>query len=265
MVVTETKGKPKSALGRDLVHGAFLQCVEAATLGMPFEVWKTRMGRHRDENTIQAFKNVYKRGGGMHAFYAGLGPKLIESASKGGILLFSKEAIARMLADAGVNKTMGGFISGAGGGVCQVIVMGPCTYLVTGAVTGDKTITTTQRFKQTLATKGIKGFYPGGGPLAWRQATNWASRQGFTEYFRSVFKNQNPPNQEHLTLPQEFMAGTLGGALSCWNHPFEVARIQMQASADQGQPKQTMTQVFEQYIQNRGWGGYLKELSPAFV
>lgn len=36
----------------DLVTGAVLQCVEAATLGMPFEVWKTRMGRHREETTL---------------------------------------------------------------------------------------------------------------------------------------------------------------------------------------------------------------------
>jgi len=40
---------------RDLANGAFLQCLEAATLGMPFEVWKTRMGRFRNENTLQAF------------------------------------------------------------------------------------------------------------------------------------------------------------------------------------------------------------------
>lgn len=36
--------------------------VEAATLGMPFEVWKTRMGRFRNESTVQAFVNIYKRG-----------------------------------------------------------------------------------------------------------------------------------------------------------------------------------------------------------
>jgi len=38
--------------------------LEAATLGMPFEVWKTRMGRFRNENTIQAFRGVYQNGGG---------------------------------------------------------------------------------------------------------------------------------------------------------------------------------------------------------
>jgi len=31
---------------------------------MPFEVWKTRMGRYRSESTVQAFKAVYERGGG---------------------------------------------------------------------------------------------------------------------------------------------------------------------------------------------------------
>jgi len=40
-----TSGSGKMADPRDLLLGAGLQCVEAATLGMPFEVWKTRMGR----------------------------------------------------------------------------------------------------------------------------------------------------------------------------------------------------------------------------
>ena len=40
--------------------------------GMPFEVWKTRMGRHRQEGTIEAFMNVYRRGG-ILGFWAGTG------------------------------------------------------------------------------------------------------------------------------------------------------------------------------------------------
>ena len=31
----------------DLLIGPLIQCMEAATLNMPFEVWKTRMGSHR--------------------------------------------------------------------------------------------------------------------------------------------------------------------------------------------------------------------------
>ena len=56
-------------------------------------------------------------------------------------------------------------------------VMGPCTFLVTGAVNGDKSISTLQRVRAVYASQGLKGFYPGGTAIAFRQATNWASRQ----------------------------------------------------------------------------------------
>lgn len=141
---------------RDLLNGGLLQCVEAATLGMPFEVWKTRMGRYRGETTVQAFRNVMRDGGGVGAFWAGTGPKMVESATKGAILLFSKEAIADSLLAAGVGKSATGFLAGAGGGVCQVVVMGPCTFLVTAAVTGDKAISTSQRITNVYNAHGIK-------------------------------------------------------------------------------------------------------------
>ena len=98
----------KNASPQDLLNGAVLQCVEAATLGMPLEVWKTRMGRFRSENTVQAFKNVYKEGGGLSAFWRGTSAKMVESASKGAILLFSKEAIANSLLTSGVSQTTTG-------------------------------------------------------------------------------------------------------------------------------------------------------------
>lgn len=146
----------KKVGARDLVNGGVLQCIEAATLGMPFEVWKTRMGRYRTENTIQAFRNVMRDGGGVSAFWAGTGPKMVESASKGAILLYSKEAISDSLLAAGIGKTATGFLAGAGGGVCQVVVMGPCTFLVTAAVTGDRSITTSQRIKNVYGAHGVK-------------------------------------------------------------------------------------------------------------
>lgn len=122
------------------------QCAEAATLGMPFEVWKTRMGRFRQESTIESFKNVYKQGG-IGAFWRGTSAKMVESASKvcacgggvlvvvergplvfvgsffgkrryesgpttttiqGAILLYAKEAIANSMLAAGVGPTLTG-------------------------------------------------------------------------------------------------------------------------------------------------------------
>jgi len=48
------------------------------------------------------------------------------------------------------------FMAGAGGGVCQVVVMGPCTFLVTAVVTGDKNVSVAQKTKEVWAAKGIK-------------------------------------------------------------------------------------------------------------
>ena len=51
---------------------------------------------------------------------------------------------------------MAGVAAGAGGGLCQVSIMGPCTYLVTGAVTGDRSVSTMQRIQRTWASHGFK-------------------------------------------------------------------------------------------------------------
>jgi len=42
---------------QNLAAGAFLQCIEAASLGMPFEVWKTRMARNRHEVSIHGVED----------------------------------------------------------------------------------------------------------------------------------------------------------------------------------------------------------------
>lgn len=121
----------------DVRNGALLQMAEAATLGLPFEVWKTRMGRFRNESTIQAFRNVYKDGGGgmtgVGAFWRGFAPKMVESATKGAVLLVAKESIKDTAAKGGMSPFAAAVLGGAGGGVCQVVVMGPCTYLVSCA------------------------------------------------------------------------------------------------------------------------------------
>jgi len=247
----------------NLILGGVIQMGEAATLGMPFEVWKTRMGRFRTETTIESFKNIYSNGGAK-AFWNGLGPKMVESASKGAILLYAKEGINDSLLTSGVNPVMAGLLAGAGGGVAQVVVMGPCTFLVTAAVTSGSKMSTTARIADTFRTNGIKGFYPGGTAIAFRQATNWASRQGFTELVRSQFKMvfHNDANAK-LTKLEEIGAGVLGGALSCWNHPFEVARIEMQASAASNSGKSvSMVQVFENVVKENGIKGLFQGVVP---
>ncbi|CBZ56157.1 MGC79800 protein, related [Neospora caninum Liverpool] len=248
---------------RDLSKGAILQCVEAATLGMPFEVWKTRMGRYRKESTIEAFQQIYKQGG-VQAYWRGLAPKLVESASKGAVLLYSKECILSSMRRLGASETLSGFAAGAGGGICQTAVMGPCTYVVTALVTGGRDKThggrASDKIREVWRTKGVKGFYSGGTAIALRQATNWASRQGFTEWVRTKMKGGD--ERAKLSKTQEVAAGIVGGTLSTWNQPFEVARIQMQAAANEGKQKHNILQVFRTIVVQEGVQGLFKGVIP---
>lgn len=43
---------------------------------------------------------------------------MVESATKGSILLFSKEAIFNGVTNMGAGNTLAGFLAGAGGGIC---------------------------------------------------------------------------------------------------------------------------------------------------
>jgi len=262
MIPTKAKGFT------DVRNGAVLQCLEAATLGMPFEVWKTYMGRNRNEGTLTAFRSIYmKNGGGLSgisAFWKGLGPKMVESATKGAVLMVSKEWLYTQTMALGVSPLTAGMISGAGGGVCQTAVMGPCTYVITALVTGgDKTKGVMAVISETWKANGFKGFYPGGSAIAWRQATNWASRQGFTEKIRETMKSKiHGDPKAKLTGPQEAAAGIMGGFLASWNHPFEVARVEMQARANAGQSSMGMMQVLVMVYKEYGVAGLFKGVVP---
>ena len=93
---------------KNIRNGAVLQCAEAITLGMPFEVWKTRMGRMRSETTTEAFWNIHKQGGGglagFSSFWNGTGSKMVESASKGAVLIYAKEALSESCSAVGIGE-----------------------------------------------------------------------------------------------------------------------------------------------------------------
>lgn len=58
----------------------------------------------------------------------------------------------------------------------------------------------------------FQGFYPGGTAIAFRQMTNWASRQGFTEAVRSQFKLRlHGSKNAKLSKAEEVGSGILGG------------------------------------------------------
>eukprot|EP00055_Hartaetosiga_balthica_P015213 m.88352 g.88352 ORF g.88352 m.88352 type:complete len:300 (+) comp8806_c1_seq1:147-1046(+) len=267
MVESTNKSGGKKTF-RDARNGGILQMIEAASLGMPLEVWKTHMGRHRDQATFQALRNIYVDNGrgfsGVSAFWRGTSAKMVESATKGSVLMLSKELIKDTCLKSGISPTYAGFIAGAGGGITQVSVMGPCTYMVTCMVNGDKSRSMLQQITHTWQMKGLKGFYPGGTAIAFRQATNWASRQGFTDAVREVIKRSQyeNPKTAKLSVTHEVMAGVIGGTLACWNHPFEVARIEAQTQAALGQPSKGMIATMRSVVGSHGFPGLFKGVVP---
>lgn len=224
------------------------------------------MGRHRTEGTVEALKNVYKSGGGIHAFWRGTSAKMVESGTKGAILMYAKEGINESLLKNDVDPGVAGVLAGAGGGIAQVSVMGPCTYLVTGAVNDPSGKSSVERIKETYARSGVKGFYPGGTAIAFRQATNWASRQGFTEIVREKAKAVWYPDVDSkevkMTKGQEVICGVIGGTMACWNHPFEVARIEAQTRGSLGQETGSMVSVMKDIIKENGVGGLFRGIVP---
>ncbi len=112
----------------------------------------------------------------------------------------------------------------------------------------------------TYKRNGLSGFYRGGSAIAFRQATNWASRQGITEYVRGVARGWKGDGK--LTKGEEAMCGVVGGTLSSWNHPFEVARIEMQARANAGQTRLNMIQLFQMVLKEHGPLGLFQGIIP---
>lgn len=133
-------------------------------------------------------------------------------------------------------------------------------------VTG-KDVSVIGKAKSVWAAQGIKGFYPGGVALAFRQSSNWASRQGFTEFIRDKAKKYRAaPGSDYskhkLTKSDEAMCGLTGGVLSTWNQPFEVARIEAQAAASEGRPSISMVESMKNIVKESGPGGLYKGIVP---
>jgi hypothetical protein len=200
---------PKTTDPKDLLAGGVLQCAEAITFGMPFEVWKTHMGMYRNEGTMEAFRNIYRKGG-VASFWSGWQPKMVESFLKGGVLLFAKDAIIRGSMSAGLGEIPAGLLGGFGGGVAQVVVVGPCSFLVTASVNAPKGTSMLSIITNTFEKRGISGFYHGGTALMLRQGSNWASRQFLTDLVRNQFKKRKDDPKAKLTVYEEAVSGIVG-------------------------------------------------------
>lgn len=213
---------------------------------------------------------------GVPTLWSGLSPRMAEGLFSGGVLLAAKEGLRNVLSNYAspmLSRSVGvalppsliGFASGAGGGIAQSLVMGPTSLVVTACVAAANEGAPVSAFgaaRRVVRERGVRGLYRGAPAVAARQATNWASRQGFTELVR--------PRIRIAGAAGELIAGCVGGALSAWNTPFEVARIesQMGVMAMNGNGKQedgrgkSLVATMCGIVEDRGVGGLYVGLIP---
>eukprot|EP00834_Sanchytrium_tribonematis_P007078 NODE_590_length_5625_cov_0.852515.p4 type:complete len:274 gc:universal NODE_590_length_5625_cov_0.852515:3012-3833(+) len=253
----------KSLNWTNLAVGGFIQIMEVSTLGQPFEVLKTHMAANRGDNLRTAIKKTYQRGG-VFGYWQGLIPwAWIEAGTKGAVLLFASYEVESFLQTFGVNKTAASMTGGAVGGIAQAYTtMGFCTFMKTVEVTRHKDGRGTLEIAaQVWKKEGWKGMNKGVSAVALRQMTNWGSRFGISRFVESVMKGEQKDRK--LSRPEKILSSAIGGALACWNQPFEVIRVEMQSqSKDPSLKNYGFTATAKDIYQKNGIWGFYRGVTP---
>lgn len=168
---------------------------------------------------------------------------------------------------------MAGVLGGIAGGAAQAyLTMGVTTCMKTvevtrakDAVPGAKVPGTMATFLEILRTKGIRGVNRGVNAVALRQVTGWSSRIGISRFAEGNIRQFTSKSaDDKLSFPEKIAASTVGGALSCWNQPFEVLRIEMQSlKADPTRPASpTMVNTAKYILHTSGPLGFFRGVLP---
>ncbi|KAI9487447.1 MAG: mitochondrial carrier domain-containing protein [Benjaminiella poitrasii] len=264
--------KKKPISYKNLLLGASLNMFEVSTLGQPFEVIKTQLAANRGQSLIEALRNIYGRGG-VFGFYQGLIPwAWIEASTKGAVLLFTASEFEYHARAAGASPFVGGIVGGMGGGIAQAYTtMGFCTFMKTVEVTRHKSATKESTLKiarDIIKKEGIAGINKGVNAVAVRQCTNWASRFGITRFTQETITKarygDSPDAHLRATALDKAMASIVGGALSCWNQPIEVIRVEMQSQLKAaGRPdKMTIRSATKYIYEKNGMKGFYRGVLP---
>ncbi|BCS17441.1 uncharacterized protein APUU_10269S [Aspergillus puulaauensis] len=260
---------------RNLAVGAFMNIFQVTTLGQPMEVLKTHLAANRHDTIKDAVQKTWARGR-WTAYYQGLIPwAWLEASTKGAILVLTSSEIEYHVRTKFPNasSTLGGVLGGIGGGFAQAyLTMGMTTCMKTVEVTrskvagqGIKPPGPLEVFVQIFREKGIRGVNKGVNAVALRQVTGWSSRIGISRFAEdSIRSARGKKKGDKLLFGEKIMASTIGGALSCWNQPFEVLRVEMQSmTKDPMRPeKPTILSTFKHIVKTSGVKGLFRGVIP---
>ncbi|KAL4798360.1 mitochondrial carrier domain-containing protein [Aspergillus venezuelensis] len=260
---------------RNLAVGAVMNIFQVTTLGQPMEVLKTHLAANRHDGIKDAITKTWVHGR-WKAFYQGLIPwAWLEASTKGAILVLTASEVEHLMQTnfPKASSAWGGVLGGISGGIAQAYLsMGMTTCMKTVEVTRSKVASQGTKppgpmevFFQILREKGIRGVNKGVNAVALRQVTGWSSRIGISRFAEdSIRSTRGKAKGEKLSFGEKILASTIGGALSCWNQPFEVLRVEMQSmTKDPTRPaKPTIVSTFKHILATSGVKGLFRGVAP---
>ncbi|RSH93588.1 hypothetical protein EHS25_007946 [Saitozyma podzolica] len=223
-----TSGGSKSTTWNSLGAGAVLALAQVSTLGQPFEVLKTHMAANRSDNFRLAIRKTWARGG-VAGFYQGLIPwAWLEASTKGALLLKTAEITRNKMKSTGVTP--------------------PSTWAVC---------------RDIYQREGIRGLNKGANAVALRQMTGWASRIGLTRVNESFVRWATGKGQgDKLSAGEKIFSSCAGGALSCWNQPFESL---IPSALHQGGYRPTALETAKYIVKTNGVLGLFRGITPRIM
>ncbi|GKY97059.1 hypothetical protein MPSEU_000664500 [Mayamaea pseudoterrestris] len=250
-------GNPSVA--KTLFRGAALRIASDISGGTVFESIKTRVSTTK-ESPWEATRNIVNNGG-ILSLWTGTQSRIVEGALVGAVFMWSSRITKAQIVGMGAGPEVAALVGGLVGGVAQAIVMTPAGMVFTSlncnkekkGFEKDNAMSVTRRI---VKEKGVRGMFYGGGPMALRQASNWASRAGLTEIARTSL------GLSQMGIVGEIGSGILGGLGSCWNTPIEFARMRTQRDVSSGKNSKSMLGYWTETINEEGWTGVYRGITP---
>jgi hypothetical protein len=246
----------------NILRGSFLRIASDLSGGTPLETIKCQTTVTKD-NMIEAVQNILKEGG-IWSLWAGTPSRTVEGALLGALFILGSTVTKKQVLAMGGSPFVAALAGGTVGGVAQALVMTPAGMIFTSLNVNrgkkghenDNAITVMSRI---IKEKGILGMYFGMGPMCMRQASNWASRSGFTEIARTNLR------MSQYGVWGEIGSGVIGGVGSTWNTPIETIRVLMQKDVSQGKPTKKFMQYWDDIVEDQGFIGLFRGWTPRTI
>lgn len=182
----------------------------------------------------------------------------------GAVFLVGSASTKKRMLAMGFGKNAAATAGGVVGGVAQTIIMTPCGLIFTSLNVnkGKKGFEDDNAYsvaKRIVKEKGFMGLYIGSGPMAIRQASNWASRSLLTEICRTNLK------LSRFGLLGEIGSGAIGGVGATWNTPIETVRVFMQRDVSEGKPPKPAGVYFTEQLEEGGIRALYRGVTPRAI